>query len=98
MAVATGYYIQRLSDGKILAGGGGFTGANSEQGDYNPYDWFTLTNSGELNTIAYWAIVDLSQHYSTYSWVLEQVADSLPQSNGDWQQDLFRFLPIQKNV
>jgi len=94
MAVTTGYYIQRLSDGKILAG----SGANSVEGDYNPSDWFTLTNSGELNTQAYWVIVDLAQNYSTYSWVLEQTADSLPQSNGTWQQDLFRFLPIQKNV
>jgi hypothetical protein len=94
MAVVTGYYIQRLSDGKILTG----QGANSEQGDYNSYDWFELTNSGQLNTQAYWAVVDLAQNYSTYSWILEQVADSLPQSNGDWQQDLFRFLPIQKNV
>ena len=94
MAVVTGYYIQRLSDGKILAG----SGANSEQGDYVSYDWFELTNSGQLNTQAYWAVVDLAQNYSTYSWILEQIADSLPQSNENWQQDLFRFLPIQKNV
>ena len=98
MAVTTGYYIQRLSDGKILAGDGGFTGANSVQGDYNPYDWFELTNSGQLNTTAYWEIVDLTQPYSSYSFILEQLVDSLPQQNGDWEQDLFRFLPIQKNV
>jgi hypothetical protein len=93
MAVVTGYYIQRLSDGKILAG----PGANSI-GDYNSNDWFTLTNSGQLNTDAYWVIVDLAQNYSTYSWILEQTADSLPIQNDGWQQDLFRFLPIQKNV
>jgi hypothetical protein len=98
MAVTTGYYIQRLSDGKILAGNGGLSGANSELGDFDPANWFELTNSGQLNTQAYWVIVDLAQNYSTYSWALEQTADSLPQSNGDWQQDLFRFLPIQKNV
>ena len=91
MAVITGYYIQRLSDGKILTG----QGANSS--DYNPNDWSTLTG-GQLNTSAYWVIVDLSQQYSTYSWALEQVADSLPQQNGDWQQDLFRFLPIQATI
>jgi hypothetical protein len=94
MAVTTGYYIQRLSDGKILVG----QGADSVQGNFNSEDWFELTNSGQLNTQAYWVIVDLAQNYSTYSWALEQVADSLPQSNGTWQQDLFRFLPIQKNV
>jgi hypothetical protein len=94
MAVTTGYYIQRLSDGKILAG----SGANSVQGGFNSEDWFELTNSGQLNTQAYWEIVDLTQPYSSYSYILENLVDSLPQQNGDWQQDLFRFLPIQKNV
>jgi hypothetical protein len=92
MAVVTGYYIQRLSDGKILVG----QGPNSTI--FSSGDWFELTNSGQLNTQAYWEIVDLTQPYSSYSYILENLVDSLPQANGDWQQDLFRFLPIQKNV
>ena len=92
--VVTAYYIQRLSDGKVLAGQGVNNGA---QGVFSPSDWQTLTG-GQLNTSAYWVIVDLAQSYSSYSWALEQVANSLPQANGDWQQDLFRFLPIQATI
>lgn len=92
--VVTGYYIQRLSDGKILTGQGV---NNGEQGVFSPFDWSTLTG-GQLNTSAFWYLVDLAQPYSTYSSVLENLVDSLPQANGDWQQDLFRFLPIQATI
>ena len=89
--VVTGYYIQRLSDGKILLG----DGPNSS--GFNPNGWDTLTGE-QLNTSAYWEIVDLTQPYSSYSYNLENLVDSLPQENGDWQQDLFRFLPIQATI
>jgi hypothetical protein len=88
--VVTGYYIQRLSDGKILLG----PGPDSTSGNFNPNGWDNLTG-GQLNTQAYWELVDLTQPYSSYSYILENLVDSLPQVNGDWQQDLFRFLPIQ---
>ena len=89
--VVTGYYIQRLSDGKILLG----DGPNSI--GFNPNGWDTLTG-GQLNSQAYWELVDLTQPYSSYSYNLENLVDSLPQANGDWQQDLFRFLPIQATI
>ena len=89
--VVTAYYIQRLSDGQILLGDGPNSGA------FSPFNWGTLTG-GQLNTSAYWVIVDLSQPYSSYSSVLENLVNSLPQQNGDWQQDLFRFLPIQATI
>jgi hypothetical protein len=92
--VVTGYYIQRLSDGKILVG----QGPNSDPSLFNPGDWFTLTNSGQLSSEAYWELVDLTQPYSSYSYILEKLVDDLPQANGVWQQDLFRFLPIQATI
>ena len=87
----TAYYIQRLSDGKILLG----DGPNSSV--FSPYNWGTLT-AAQLETSAYWVFVDLAQPYSSYSYNLENIVDSLPQQNGDWQQDLFRFLPIQSTI
>ena len=90
--VVTGYYIQRLSDGKVLLG----QGPNSA-GSFNPNAWDTLTG-GQLVTDAYWELVDLTQPYSSYSFILENLVDSLPQQNEDWQQDLFRFLPIQTKL
>jgi len=92
--VVTGYYIQRLSDGKYLTGQGVNNGV---QGAFSPSDWSTLTGA-QLATSAFWYLVDLTQPYSSYSSVLENIVDSLPQANGDWQQDLFRFLPIQATI
>ena len=93
MAVITGYYISRLSDGKTLVG----NGFNSEPGVFNPESWAELTST-QLTNGAYWAIVDLTQPYSSYAYELESLVDNLPPSNGDWQQDLFRLTPIQINV
>ena len=90
--VVTGYYIQRLSDGKILVGAG-----PDSAGFFNPNNWDNLTGAQLVNE-AYWELVDLTQPYSSYSFILENLVDSLPPANGDWQQDLFRFLPIQTKL
>lgn len=85
------YYIQRLSDGKILGGYG------PQSGNYalNPNDWRTLTGS-QLQTQAYWVFSGTGGwNWNQQKSQLTNVIDSLPLINGSWQQDLYRILPIQ---
>ena len=87
----TAYYIQRLSDGKILLG----QGPSSDKYNFDPYAWGNLTGA-QLES-AHWVTVDTAQPYRTYSYILSNIVDGLPASNGNWNNDMFRILPVVKN-
>lgn len=88
----TAYYFQRLSDGAILLG----SGPNSMLYNFDPYNWGTLTGT-QLDS-AHWVQVDTAQPYRTYEYILNNYVDSFPRENGDWQQDLFRLLPVIRTL
>jgi len=87
----TAYYFQRLSDGYILLG----SGPGSTLYNYSPEDWGPLTGAQLGN--AHWVLVDTTQPYRSYSYILDNYVDSFPRYNGDWDQDLFRILPVVRS-
>jgi hypothetical protein len=85
------YYIQRLSDGKILGG----EGPNSVFSPLDPNDWRTLTGA-QIQTQARWVYAGAGGwNWNSQKNQLNYIIDNLPSVNGAWDQDMFRVLPIQ---
>jgi len=91
----TAFIVQRLSDGGILLG----YGKDTEDGENPPFGslWGSLTGA-QLEYLAHWVVCDVSDWNNSARPTVAKLIDNVATPNGDWDQDLYRVLPIMQNV
>jgi hypothetical protein len=88
------FYIQRISDGKLLLGDGPFSDPGNLRNPNDGSNWDNLGDSVTLDNL-YWIVANISSA-TDQATAIGNIIDQMPISNGSWENVMYRVYPIYK--